>query len=596
MNIRNAFAVYMRTSACTLVILLFANVGWTMDVTLDPSMQAGAQIGTEVNLYASVVNVSPGTIWYRFRIRPAGSTKFRMVRDYGPAASVNWVPLQTEGSYEIEVSALNIDTGDIDVETSSYVVNSLVTGNSPVISPTSNSLVFLYSAPPCDQGSVLRVEFTAPNGFAQQTPAMRCTGNASLNVYLAGMLADTDYRVQQVVTAGDGSGVRGPEMKLHTGTPDITFPATHLLSKSNATSSEGFLLQSNVFSRNVATDMDGNVVWYNPTEIRYLTHSGPGGYFLAIYDNWTYNDSEQILRVLDLAGNTVVETNAGRINQQLIAQGKSPITSFHHEAKLIGDGRILLLAGSERLMSGVQSPDEVDILGDVILVLDRDLQVEWSWDAFDHLDVNRAAILGETCVFGSGGCPVFRLAAIANDWLHGNSLQLTPDGNILYSARHQDLLIKIDYANGAGSGDVIWRLGKDGDFQIQSDDPSPWFSHQHDANFEPNSNRLMLHDNGNTRYAADVNAHSRGQVLQIDEQARTAKLVFNADLGDFSRALGSTEKLSNGNYHFGLGWNSKDFGQSLEFTPDGALATKIEVETQMYRAYRMKDMYTPAVQ
>ena len=63
MNIRNAFAVYMRTSACTLVILLFANVGWTMDVTLDPSMQAGAQIGTEVNLYASVVNVSPGTIW-----------------------------------------------------------------------------------------------------------------------------------------------------------------------------------------------------------------------------------------------------------------------------------------------------------------------------------------------------------------------------------------------------------------------------------------------------------------------------------------------------------------------------------------------------
>ena len=179
MNIRNAFAVYMRTSACTLVILLFANVGWTMDVTLDPSMQAGAQIGTEVNLYASVVNVSPGTIWYRFRIRPAGSTKFRMVRDYGPAASVNWVPLQTEGSYEIEVSALNIDTGDIDVETSSYVVNSLVTGNSPVISPTSNSLVFLYSAPPCDQGSVLRVEFTAPNGFAQQTPAMRCTGNAA---------------------------------------------------------------------------------------------------------------------------------------------------------------------------------------------------------------------------------------------------------------------------------------------------------------------------------------------------------------------------------------------------------------------------------
>ena len=52
---------------------------------------------------------------------------------------------------------------------------------------------------------------------------------------------------------------------------------------------------------------------------------------------------------------------------------------------------------------------------------------------------------------------------------------MTADGNLLYSARHQDWLIKIDYANGAGSGRVIWRLGKDGDFTMRSDDPSPWF-------------------------------------------------------------------------------------------------------------------------
>ena len=567
-----------------------------MSVTLEPSSQDTARIGTEVNLYASVADISPGSIWYRFRIRPAGSAKFRMVRDYSPTRSINWVPTQTEGSYEIEVSARNLSTGETDVQTSSYVVESLVTGNSPVISPTSNKLVFLYSAPPCEQGSVLRVQFTAPDGSKQSTPPMRCTGNTSNNVYLAGMRADTEYRVQHTVTAVGGKSILGPELTLRTATLDFTSPVTRLLEKSTSTSSEGFLLQSNVFSANVVTDLDGNIVWYNPTEIRYLTHGEPGGYFIALYDNWSYNDTEQILRVLDLAGNTVAETNAARISEQLAAQGRSPITSFHHEARMIGDGRILVLAGSERLMTGVQSENEVDVLGDVILVLDRDLQVEWSWDAFDHLDVRRNAILGETCSFGSGGCPVFRLASVANDWLHGNSLQLTPDGNILYSARHQDWLIKIDYSSGSGSGDVIWRLGKDGDFRAISDDPSPWFSHQHDANFERGSNRLMIHDNGNTRYAIDKTAHSRGQVLEIDEQERTAKLVFNADLGDFSRALGSTEKLSNGNYHFGLGWNSNAFGQSLEFSPDGSLVTQIEVETQMYRAYRMKDMYTPSVQ
>jgi arylsulfate sulfotransferase len=579
-----------------MLLLVSATAGWTMSVTLEPSLQDAARIGTEVNLYASVSDISPGPIWYRFRIRPSGAARFRMVRDYSPTRSINWVPTQTEGSYEIEVTARNLITGETDVETSSYNVESLVTGNTPVISKTSNKLVFLYSAPPCELGGFLRVQFTAPDGFRQSTPTMRCTGNTSTNVYLAGMRAETEYRVQQTISSPGGKTSLGPELTLRTDRLDFTSPATRLLQKSPAASSEGFLLQSNVFSQNVATDLVGNIVWYNPSEIRYLTHAEPGGYFVALYDNWSYNDSEQILRVLDLAGNTVAETNAARVSEQLAAQGKSPITSFHHEARMIGDGRILVLAGAERIMTGVQSPEQVDVLGDVILVLDRDLQVEWAWDAFDHLDVRRSALLGETCMFGSGGCPVFRLAPIANDWLHGNSLQLTPDGNILYSARHQDWLIKINYANGSGSGDVIWRLGKDGDFRIISDDPAPWFSHQHDANFERGSNRLMVHDNGNTRYADDKTAHSRGQVLEIDEQARTAKLVFNADLGDFSRALGSSEKLSNGNYTFGLGWNSNAFGQSLEFAPDGSLVTQIEVETQMYRAYRMKDMYSPSVQ
>jgi arylsulfate sulfotransferase len=226
-------------------------------------------------------------------------------------------------------------------------------------------------------------------------------------------------------------------------------------------------------------------------------------------------------------------------------------------------------------------------------VLSPDLQVEWFWDAFDHLNVTRSALLGETCTYGSGGCAVFRLAPVANDWLHGNAVQLTPDGHLLYSARHQDWLLKIDYANGAGSGGIIWRLGPDGDFQIVSDDPSPWFSHQHDANYERgvNSHRIIVHDNGNTRWTQDHDIHSRGQVFEINEENRIATLVFNVDLGDYSRALGTAEKLPNGNYHFGLGWTSKNFSQSLEFDPMGNLVTKVEVETQMYRGFRMRSLY-----
>jgi hypothetical protein len=111
--------------------------------------------------------------------------------------------------------------------------------------------------------------------------------------------------------------------------------------------------------------------------------------------------------------------------------------------------------------------------------------VAWYWRSFDHLDVNRAAVLGETCTNGQEGCPpVFLTTGIAQDWLHANALYYTlSDGSLLFSMRHQDWIDKIDYGNGSGSGNVVWRLGKDGDFAINSSDPYPWFSHQHDPGF-----------------------------------------------------------------------------------------------------------------
>ena len=50
----------------------------------------------------------------------------------------------------------------------------------------------------------------------------------------------------------------------------------------------------------------------------------------------------------------------------------------------------------------------------------------------------------------------------------------------LFSLRHQSWVIKIDYQNGTGSGNVLWRLGYQGDFALaQGSDPSLWFSFQH---------------------------------------------------------------------------------------------------------------------
>jgi hypothetical protein len=145
----------------------------------------------------------------------------------------------------------------------------------------------------------------------------------------------------------------------------------------------------------------------------------------------------------------------------------------------------------EQILTDVQGPGPVDVMGDMIIVFDQDLQVLWTWDAFDHLDKHRLATLNEICTPTNGLCPPFYLAPQANDWLHGNALDLTTDGNLLYSSRHQDWVIKIDYNNGAGSGNVLWTLGKDGDFSIRSTAPYMWFSHQHFCHFEDTDSSLL---------------------------------------------------------------------------------------------------------
>jgi len=224
----------------------------------------------------------------------------------------------------------------------------------------------------------------------------------------------------------------------------------------------------------------------------------------------------------------------------------------------------------------------------------------WAWDAFDHLDPHRRAILGETCTYpATPACSNFYQAAKANDWLHGNALQLTPDGNILYSARHQDWIVKIDYRDGAGTGAILWRMGSGGDFQIHSSDAWPWFSHQHDPNFLADNQTLLVFDNGNTRIMANPTENSRAQVFQVDEANRTVTPVVNTDLGVNSAALGTAERLPDGTYHFNAGFYPDPAAPMTritnlyELSASGGIDATTRVYAQEYRNFRMTDLYTP---
>jgi len=245
-------------------------------------------------------------------------------------------------------------------------------------------------------------------------------------------------------------------------------------------------------------------------------------------------------------------------------------------------------------------------MGDEVLVLDTNWNLVWSWNAFDFLPVTRAAILGETCKpcaqIDAGGCCPITLASVANDWLHGNSLAYdSSDGNLIMSLRSQDWVIKIAYQDGAGDGHLVWKLGYQGDFTMINTPniPSPWFSHQHDAEVQATANPklIMLFDNGNTRRSTDPTANSRGQVLSINEQTLAADIYLNENFSFYSSAYGTAQLLDNGNYWWQAGVangpNVPDPTRSIEYVPfgfTGSTAFSIQFADTAYRSFRLTSL------
>ena len=215
--------------------------------------------------------------------------------------------------------------------------------------------------------------------------------------------------------------------------------------------------------------------------------------------------------------------------------------------------------------------------------------------SFDHLDPNRH--------------PYFALP----DWTHSNALVYTADRNLLISMRNQSWILKLDYANGTGSGNVLWKLGQEGDFTLLGSDSSQWFYGQHypvivtgDASVAT----MAVYDDGNARIAADGTACGTppgSSLLQpcrdlpVDESTNLASVQWQYLPDFFSFWGGSIDILSNGNVEFASSAPSNFAGsQIFEVTSDNP-----QVVWQMnivggpgvgaYRGYRIPSLYPGVV-
>jgi hypothetical protein len=326
--------------------------------------------------------------------------------------------------------------------------------------------------------------------------------------------------------------------------------------------------------------------------------------------------------------------------------GSSCLGAFHHDAiQTLPNNYMAVLVDVEEIFPpGTQGDNTglpVDIVGDAIVVLNRDWQAVWYFNAFEHdsgcpvppatgpcqLDINRAAVLGGSCGASSPGCPPMFLlgpgiAPAAIDWLHGNSLYYWPtdnfggaSGDIVWSSKNQDWVMKIDYKNGTGTGEILWRMGNEGDFTFNNiyNDPWPWFSGQHDVGIAENGAGVMtIFDDGDTRVSSPPgglgypgcepsDCDSRGMALNFNESTMEVTPVLSDDLGSYSTAMGSAQLLPDGNYFFMSGWvlaNNSVVSYALEILPTagtdtGTTVLNVEQSVGGYRAWQMSSLYNP---
>jgi arylsulfate sulfotransferase len=559
-----------------------------LSVSLTDIAPGGTYVGSPVIWAARSQGHGPKAI-YQFSVQQPGGA-FQVVRDFRRGNSFTWNPMQ-EGTYQIRVDVKRgFRARRSEFTTVTYTAQTRVVGNSAVVSPMANPLVALYSAPP-SKGASIYVQFAeqGPTLSWQNTAPLPVVPGESTNFIVAGMLPGTTYLMRHVL---DDGTVSAPLLFTTGSLPaNLQFPAFTVVQPPAAGTD---LTQSTIFHAGInkgtsisavntlATDLNGNVIWYyDPVANRYAGYAQnlePGGTVMMLGGNATgaaagYNT----LRQVDLAGNTLRETNIHAVNAKLAAMHQPQILDFDHEAKLLPNGDTVVLASTPKTVYFRGRPTK--FVGDLVIVLDQNFQPVWVWNGFRWLNTNR---LGTD-------------HPIPTDWLHANSVSWSPeDANLVVSLRTQDWAIKINYANGTGNGRVLWKLGHGGNFKVIANTSQPWFTHQHDVRYI-NDTTVLVFDDGNTRRLSHPGAHSRGQEWILDERNLTATLVANADLGNYSGFLGSSEMLPNGNLAFtsgGLVRNRRPAGQSIQVLPNGTRVYVQQMSIFEYRSYFESSLYS----
>jgi arylsulfate sulfotransferase len=574
-----------------------------------------AQQSGAVTIAPQYATVAPGQL-LRFAAQASGGGTLAWQVSQSPGGSSSVGSIDSHGNYTAPQVSLSTNVvvrvalaASPEQNFATAVVAVINTGQ---LTPTPNPQVVAYSIYLPAPGTVsVAFDENALLTSPQSTPSPY---GGMVHVYVAGMLAQTVYHMRAMVKLTNGSFFDDSDHVFTTGAAPHT-STVQVSQKGSSPPQPGIELFDTVIPHNpaqlFATDLHGNVVWsyqYSGSSSDAVQGATllPNGHFLVLISFLSSlppaiiaslpSNTIDVIREIDLAGNTIRELTRDQLNQSLAAQGHNfDLQGFHHDVLPLPNGHMIVLADYRVVYNNLPGfPGSTSVLGDLLVDVDRNFTPTWMWSTFDHLDVNHHPM----------NFP---------DWTHGNAvLYSMDDHNLLFSMRHQNWIIKIDYADGQGSGKILWRLGPGGDFKLLGGvDPTDWFYAQHGPSFfSPNTTgvfQLGVMDNGDDRQfppgvvcgsaGAPPCHYSTAPVLQIDEAAMTATLLshYTPPASQYSYFGGNVDRLSNGDME--ADFCAPTSGAIVQELTEGAqLVWQVTTPgADQFRAQRLSSLY-PGVQ
>ncbi len=481
---------------------------------------------------------------------------------------------------------------------------------SGTVTTTANAMVAKYTLILPFAGT-WNVSFGTDTGYGLTTSTVTAGAAGATSVFVAGMLPNTTYHMRATVTLSNGQTGNDVDHTFASGALPAGIPATFPVTLGVGTPQPGIELMDPIINSIptslIATDLKGNTIWaYKPvpttgTPFVYPQRLLPNGDLLMYISPNSYPlgaAGTDVVREIDLAGDTVRELSMANLNIAMAKAGFPVVLGyFTHDFTPLPNGHLLVMANTSKAFTNLPGfPGVTNVVGDVVIDLDPSWNPVWVWSEFDHFDVNRHPMQFP-------------------DWTHSNSLSYsTDDGDFIVSMRHQNWVAKVDYQDGKGTGNVVWKLGEGGDFKlVGAVDPTDWFYAQHDVKYVGKGTTgvfsITVMDNGDDRmFPTGVTCGTTGQPpchyttiqeLQLDERAMTATFQFHQILPPSLYSLygGNVEVLANGNVEYSLS-GIMTGSEVFEVTPGSNPQTVWHMTTPGslgYRAFRLPSLY-PGVQ